>query len=226
MLNPRAASWTLFHYWRSSASYRVRLALEYKGLVPGKVVPISLLNGESESVEHTARNPFGFVPVLEVPHMDNSLPAEHLVESLPIIEWLDDQGPEELRLVFGNSFQRQRIRALAEYINAGIQPLQNLTTLDAVSSDETKRKEWCAHFNRKGLHAFLEHSRRFHGTFVFGDRFSLADCCLIPQLYSANRFGIDLAVEFPELNRLYEHALSLDFVRRSTPEHHQPEGTR
>lgn len=222
MLNPLATSWTLFHYWRSSASYRIRLALEYKELVPGRMVHVSLLNGESESAEHAARNPFGYVPVLEVPHRESELGSEYLMESLPLIEWLDEQTSEERRLVYGNSFQKHRIRALSEFINAGIQPLQNLNVLDAVSSDESTRKAWCLDFNRRGLHAFSNLSRPYQGLFSFGDRFSMADCCLLPQLYSAERFGIQLQNEFPDLAKIYQYALSLDFVRRAAPENHQP----
>src|SRR5262249_10154988 len=105
---------TLYHYWRSSSPWRVRWALGLKG-VKAQLVAINLLTDENESAAHRARNPMGYVPVL-------SVGTRHLIESMAIIEWLDETRPEP-RLLPGDTFDRAHVRALCELINAGTQPL-------------------------------------------------------------------------------------------------------
>src|SRR5437899_2175350 len=112
---------TLYHYWRSSSSWRVRWALNFKD-VEHKLVQVNLLDGESESPAYLKRNPLGYVPVLETQ-------GRNLVESVAIIEWLEEKFPER-PLYPVTPLDRAHVRSLVEIINAGIQPLQNLTVID------------------------------------------------------------------------------------------------
>jgi maleylacetoacetate isomerase len=203
---------TLYHYWRSSSSWRVRWALEIKGL-KAELVHVGLLNGESESEEHLKRNPLGYVPVLKAGD-------EYFTESVAIIEWLDEMAPTP-KLYPGDSYERLHIRTLCEIINAGIQPIQNTLVLDKLSSEEEKRKEWSQFFIRRGLHAFEENCKKKSGKFSVGDQVTAADVFLIPQLYNAKRVDIDLK-DFPLLAKIYENALKTEACKASQPEAYEP----
>lgn len=203
----------LYHYWRSSCSWRVRWALLHKGLT-AEMIHVSLLDGESESEEHRARNPMGFVPVL-----DND--GRYMTESVAIIEFLDET-------IFDNPLfpedplDRAYIRALVETINAGTQPLQNLTTMEFYSDDKDKQKQWSAHFIKQGLEVYSTLMTK-SGKYSFGDKVTAADLFLIPQLYNADRFGFDLDKDFPKLGAIYKEALKHPHVQGSHPDRYKPE---
>jgi len=127
---------TLFHYWRSSASWRTRWALIHKG-IPFEYRAVDLLKGENEAPEHRARNPFGYVPALEI---DEGGKRWMLTESLAILEWLEETHPLP-SLYPGNPRTRAHIRQLTETINAGTQPLQNIGVLERVSDQEETRRD-------------------------------------------------------------------------------------
>lgn len=203
---------TLFHYWRSSSSWRVRMALALKGLTP-RFVHVGLLDGEVEGAEHRRRNPFGYVPVLQVG-------ARHLVESLPIMELLDEFQPAP-PLFPGDAFDRAHVRALCEFINAGIQPVQNLNVMDRHSSDPAERKRWNQFFIGRGLEAYEAFAAPRAGIFSVGDRVTAADCCLIPQVYNAIRFEVPLS-RFPLLAGIYERAMALPAVAATAPDRFEP----
>ena|SRR5580765_4047950 len=192
------SSLRLFAYWRSSASYRVRIGLALKEL-QYELVPVHLVNdgGQQHSPEHHARNPQELVPALE---HDGRMFAQ----SLAILEYLDEVWPDRgVRLVPGDAADRQRIRALAQAIACEIQPLGNLRVLKALEHDfgasEEQRLAWSRHWIELGLRAFEEmQASAPQGRYCFGDTPTLVDCVLIPQLYNARRFGMDVAA-FPRL---------------------------
>ncbi len=214
----------LYHYWRSSSSWRVRWAMAIKGLTP-EYIPVSLLDGESEAEPHRKRNPFGFVPALEILGAGEDGSSVFLTESLPIIEFLEEAYPNS-PLLPRDAIARAKVRAMAEAVNAGIQPLQNLTTLIALAPDAdpdyaAKRKHWAQVVIRDGFTALEKLVQPHAGAFCFGDRISLADLCLVPQAYNAKRFDVDLA-NYPALARAYQSAISTPGYSVSEPEQFSP----
>lgn len=205
---------TLYSYWRSSASYRVRIALNLKGL-DYRIVPIHLLRdgGEQNAQAYRALNPQGRVPLL----VDGEL---RCAQSLAIIDYLDARYPEP-RLIPADPRQRAPVLAFAQAIAADIQPLQNTGTLnylrDTLGLDDARRGDWLRHFIDRvlaGLEA--EAAARPDTLFLFGDAPTLADCVLVPQLYAAARFGCDPA-RYPTLLRVAAHCDTLPAFQRAHP---------
>jgi maleylpyruvate isomerase len=181
----------LYGYWRSSATWRVRLGLVWKKL-PYEVVPVNISPQASEQwgQDHLARNPTGQVPVLEVVEEDGQ--TVRLTQSLAILEYLDERWPTPALLPH-DRLGRAHARRLAENVNAGIQPLQNLSVLRKVKTELGHDSDaWARHFIRKGLEALEAEAQGVGGRFMVGDAFSIADVCLLPQLYNARRFGASL----------------------------------
>jgi maleylacetoacetate isomerase len=206
----------LFHYWRSSASWRVRWGLELKNVAHEKV-HVNLLAGEEKDPAYLAMNPAGYLPSLV---MEGHSP---LGESLSILEWLEETYPRP-SFFSGDSFERAIIRQLAETINAGTQPLQNLDTMRMISEDKTVQADWVRHWAGRGLGVYesiLTRLGRSHAKFSVSDAPSLADLCLVPQCYSALRFQVDLG-QFPRCRAIYEHALTTKECAASVPELFQP----
>ncbi len=174
---------TLHDYWRSSASYRVRIALGLAGL-SWHTHPVNLVEGAQRSPEHLARNPQGLVPVLEID-------GQSLTQSLACIEYLDET--RGLGLLPEAPIDRARVRALAHAIAMEIHPVCNLGVARwAVthSNGGITMEGWMQHFITGGLAAF--EAMLAGGDYCFGNRITLADICLAPQLYNARRWGIDL----------------------------------
>lgn len=195
-------------YWRSSCSYRARIALNYKKLAYESTY-VNLLAGEQKTPEYRALNPIGHVPTL---HID----GVPYVESVAIMELLEELYPEPA-LLPKSPPERARVRALVETINAGIQPLQNLIVLDRVGGDDQeKRGAWMKYFITRGLGAF-EALASEKGPFAFGDAFTMADVCLVPQIYAARRVKVDLT-PFPRIVRAEAAASALPFVAAARPE--------
>jgi maleylacetoacetate isomerase len=198
----------LYHYWRSSSSWRVRWALKFKG-IDAELIHVSLLSGESETLEHLKRHPLGYVPVIEDA-------GQFIIESVAIIEWLEEKFPERPLLPVGG-VDRAHVRALVEIINSDTQPVQNLTVLDFYSEDVEKRTEWSRHFIQRGLSAYEKLCGEKSGAFSFGDTVTAADLFLIPQVYNAIRFGMALD-EFKTVKKIYENALLLPELIASHPD--------
>ena len=198
----------LHTYWRSSASHRVRLALGYKGLSYEPIF-VNLLEGEQKKDDYKAKSPTGYLPCLVLED------GKRLVESTAIMEWLDEVQPEPA-LLPKTPDERARVRALVQVINSGIQPLQNLIVLDKLGDDKEKRLEWLRFFIGKGLGAF-EQLADEKGPFAGGATFSMADCTLLPQLYAARRYGVELSA-FPRIVRADEAAKDLPFVKSAYPD--------
>jgi maleylacetoacetate isomerase len=206
---------TLYTYWRSSASHRVRIALGFKGL-PYDPVFVNLLEGEQRRDEYKAVNPMGYLPCLVVDGV-------RYVESSAIIELLEELYPDTPRLLPSKPEDRARVRALMQIVNAGIQPLQNLNVLDQVSEDKERRRTWLHHFLSRGLGAWDALASRFahetggSGPFAYGERFGAADVFLLPQLHAARRHGVDLA-PYPTILRVEEATKDLAFVKAAHPD--------
>lgn len=209
-------SLVLYHYWRSSASWRVRWGLEIKGIRHEKVA-VDLLAGEEKLGSYTSRNPSGYLPCLVV----NS--KETIAESVAILEWLEEQYPNR-SFFCGDSFQRACIRRLVETVNSGTQPLQNLDVIRRVSPDKALQAAWAKGWIERGLKVYeriLEEIGSPAFRFSMADHPTLADLCLIPQCYSALRFGVDLD-SFPRTKAIYENALTTPECLASHPDRFQP----
>jgi maleylpyruvate isomerase len=183
----------LHGYFRSSASYRVRIALNLKGL-PAEHLPHHLRKGEQCAPAYLAINPQGLVPTLE------SDAGAILTQSLAIIEWLDETYPVP-PLLPADALQRAKVRAFAQAIACDTHPVQNLKVLARLRQlglPEEQVTEWAAWANREGLSACETLIVNERGPFCFGDRPTLADLCLVPQLANARRFGVDVSA-YPRL---------------------------
>lgn len=205
----------LHNYWRSSASHRVRIALGLKGLAYEYVV-VNILKAEQHAAGYTAKNPMGQVPTLELD--DGTM----LVQSLPILEYLEEVYPAP-PILPAEPYARARCRALAEIVNAGIQPLQNLSTTNAVKAFGGDAGAWPGRFIADGLAAY-ERALPGAGAFSCGDTPTIADCFLVPQLASARRFGVDPA-KFPRLLAIEERCLALPAFANAAPDK-QPDAVR
>jgi maleylpyruvate isomerase len=183
----------LHGYFRSSAAYRVRIALNLKELT-AEHLPHHLRKGEQCAPAYLAINPQGLVPALE----DDA--GAVLTQSLAIIEWLDETHPSPA-LSPKDPLRRAKVRAFALAIACDIHPVQNLKVLARLRQlglPEEKVTEWAAWANREGLSACEALVKGEPGPFCFGDKPTMADLCLVPQLANARRFGVDVAA-FPRL---------------------------
>jgi maleylpyruvate isomerase len=175
----------LYTYWRSSSAWRVRIGLHWKGL-PFETVAVNLLENDQWTDVHRARSPLGTIPVLELD--DGRL----LDESMAILHYLDEVHPDP-PLLPRDPYLRARARMLAEMVNAGIQPLQNLMVQKHVKrvlgADE---KAWAKHWIDRGMQALETAVAVTAGRFAVGDEPTLADVYIVPQLYAARRFGGDV----------------------------------
>ncbi|CAM3377941.1 maleylacetoacetate isomerase [Polaromonas hydrogenivorans] len=206
----------LHTYFRSSASYRVRIALALKGLAY-ESVPVHLVRGggEQHSAAFATLNPAELVPVL----VDGEVT---LTQSLPIIEYLDEVHPAPA-LLPPDAAGRARVRAIAQTIACEIHPLNNLRVLQhleaTLGASAQAKSTWYAHWVALGftvVESMLSESAAT-GRYCHGDTPTLADCCLVPQIYNAERFGVSLAA-YPTLRRIGEACMKLPAFQRAAPE--------
>ena len=210
----------LYSYFRSSAAYRVRIALALKGLTPElRFVHLTKDGGQQHAPEFRALNPQGRVPFL-VDRLGDGTELR-LGQSLAIIEYLDETHPQPA-LLPRDAGGRARVRQIALAIAADIQPLQNLSTTQRLESqlgaDQTQRDAWVRHWIGNGLQALetLLAADMATGRFCHGDAPGMADCCLVPQLFAARRFGADLA-KFPTLVRIDAACTALPAFAAAAP---------
>lgn len=202
----------LHDYWRSTASYRVRIALNLKGLAYTQI-PHDLRTGEHRGADYARLNPQQLVPALEA---DGPI----LTQSLAILEWLEERHPQP-PLLPPLPQDRAVVRAMAGLIACDIHPLNNLRVLNylrqTLDVSDQQVSVWIAHWIGEGFAALESSIERHGGRFAFGDAPTLADCCLVPQLYSAMRFGVDLE-PFPRLVAAGEAARQLPAVAAAHPD--------
>lgn len=187
----------LYSYWRSSCSYRVRIALALKG-VDYEYVAVHLRDGEQRGEDFASRNALGQVPLLE---WEDEGEVHQLSQSLAICEWLDVRFFPGQRLYPEDGEARARVVELAEIINAGIQPMQNLRLLNTLKELGVDPAAWSAEHIERGFVALEAAMAQRAGAYAVGDEVSVADVCLVPQMYNARRFSVDLA-PFPTLTRV------------------------
>ncbi|APW72643.1 MULTISPECIES: maleylacetoacetate isomerase [Sphingopyxis] len=203
-------SLVLHDYFRSSASYRVRIALNLKGLAYERV-EISLIAGEQKSDSYLAQNAQGFVPLLVAD-------GQTIIQSLAIIDWLDRAFPEP-RLIPDDAMPRAVALAQAQVVACDIHPLNNLRVLKYLKRDlglnEQTKDRWYRHWIIEGFDA-LE-AMAGDGRYLGGETPGIADCCLVPQMYNARRFDVPLDA-YPRLVAIDAACTGLDAFQRAHPD--------
>jgi maleylacetoacetate isomerase len=205
----------LHEYWRSSASYRVRIALNLKN-VDYESRPVNLLTGEQNSHEYRELNPQGFVPMLEIE-------GHRLTQSLAILNYLDIRYPVP-PLIPASAAERAHVVGLAMIVACDIHPLNNLSVLKYLKTElgqpQEKVDAWYRHWISERLPALETMARPGAGKFLFGDGPTGADVLLVPQLYNARRYGVPLG-DFPTLLRAEENANKLEAFAAAHPDRQQ-----
>ena len=211
-------SLVLHGYWRSGTSYRTRIALNLKAL-DYETRPVDLRAGEQRQGNYLAIAPQGLVPALETPE-------GVLIQSPAILEWLEETFPEPALLPRGAQ-DRAEVRAMAAVVGCDIHPLNNLRVLKALKRDlgasDDQLAAWEARWIGDGFAALEGLIRRRGQDFAWGNRPTLADCYLVPQVYSAERFGVDLE-PYPLIRAVAERCRALDAFARAHPDN-QPDAT-
>lgn len=201
----------LYDYWRSSASYRVRIALNIAG-IDYQSQPVSLLKQEHLTPEYLAHNPQGLVPALFI---DGQL----LTQSLAIIEYISET--RDANFLPQNPLDRARVRALAHAIAMDIHPVCNLSVVNYAAAltdtPEETIKAWMQKFVGRGLAALEVMLQRTDGPLCFGNTPSLADICLVPQVYNAKRWDVDLS-DMPRISGIVDQLAKIDAFARSAPQ--------
>jgi maleylpyruvate isomerase len=206
----------LYSYWRSSSAWRVRIALALKGIqYEYHAVHLLADGGEQNKPFYRAKNPMQQVPLLE---FEQNGKLVRIGQSVAILEYLEDSYPDP-PLLPDDLFLRARARELAEIVNSGIQPLQNTSVLEEIEHRfaDADRISWSAHFISKGLSALEQLARETAGSYLLGDSPTIADVCLVPQLYNARRYGVDL-LDFDSLLRAEATCEKLDAFRAAHPD--------
>jgi maleylpyruvate isomerase len=203
----------LYTFFRSSASFRVRIALNVKGIA-WESVPVSLPKAEHAEAKFKAINPQGLVPALE----DS---GRLLSQSLAIMEYLEEAYPGP-KLLPGDAFDRAYVRAYSQLIACEIHPLNNLRTLKYVKRayklEDEGVNSWYRHWIAEGfamMEAFLLSEKR-HGRYTWRDQVTMADCCLVPQVFNAQRYECDLT-PYPAVMRIFDECMKLDAFATAQP---------
>jgi maleylacetoacetate isomerase len=202
---------TLYHYWRSSCSWRVRWALELKQ-IPYNSIPINLVKNEQNSPSFLKINPLGVVPALVLDH-------RIYTESLAIVDLIDTRY-SGFPIFPQNREERAMALQIAQIIACDIQPLQNLSVMRQISADITAQKNWSHYWIQKGLETLETLVSKTAGTYCLGGYVSVADLFLIPQCYNAMRFSIRLD-NYPVLNGIYQRSIKTAPCERAAPHNQQ-----
>ena len=202
----------LFDYFRSSASYRVRIALGMKGMDYERV-PVDLLQGGQKGPEYRSRNPQGLIPLLEID-------GQRIPQSLAIIAYLDRTRPDPPLLPI-NPADAAHVRSLALVVACDVHPLNNLRVLNylkgPLGQEQAARDTWYRHWIAEGFAALEAMAAPSSGRFLFGDEPTLADICLVPQMFNARRFEAPLEA-YPTLVRADAEANRLDAFAAAHPD--------
>ena len=220
----------LYDYFRSSASYRVRIALNLKGLEYDQL-PVNLREGQQQQEAYLQDHPQGLVPALQLED------GRQLTQSLAILEWLEETYPEP-PLLPADHWQRAQVRSLMLQVAADIHPINNLRVLKYLTGtlgcSDAAKEQWIHHWISLGFRAFEQQLQmqansgstfavnstfaiNSDGLFCLGTSITLADVCLIPQVYNALRFAVPMHA-YPRIMAIYEHCLSLPAVAAAAPE--------
>ncbi|KAI9149879.1 homogentisate 1,2-dioxygenase [Paramyrothecium foliicola] len=206
------SDFVLYTYFRSSCSARLRIALNVKGLSYDSAY-VNLLKNEQRQGEYTQVNPSHTVPTLELPRSDHDGPASTITQSVAALEYLEERYPDRKALLPPSSdpFARATVRSLVNIVACDIQPVTNLRILQRVAGHGASREEWAKSLMTEGLVAYEELATKTAGRFSVGDEFTLADVCLVPAVWGAMRFGVDLDA-LPTVKRIFEEASMIDAV--------------
>jgi len=211
----------LFGYWRSSAAYRVRIALHLKNIDCESVAVHLVKNGgEQHSEEYTAMNPTHLVPTL----IDESAEGELVLnQSMAILDYLDNKYPQA-PLYPESLSEKAQVQALALDVACEIHPVNNLRVqqylVKELDIDEASKLAWSHHWMSVGFAAFEEKLQKTAGKYCFGDQVTIADLCLVPQVYNANRFKVEMSA-FPLINAIVERCNELPAFINALPENQE-----
>ncbi|KAM9842633.1 maleylacetoacetate isomerase isoform 2-T2 [Aulostomus maculatus] len=196
----------LHGYFRSSCSWRVRIAFALKGIEYDQV-PVNLIkDGGQQLTEHyKTLNPMQQVPAVEIDGIT-------LSQSLAVIQYIDETRPG-FRLLPADPQKRAQVRMISDLIASGIQPLQNLYVIQKIGAE---KMQWAQHFINRGFQALEPILKQTAGDYCVGDEISMADICLVPQVYNAERFKVDVGL-YPTIRRLNETLLQIEAFKASHP---------
>ncbi len=205
----------LYSYFRSSAAYRVRIALNLKN-IDHELVTVNLLKSQQQSDDYLAKNPQGLLPALETEH-------GVLAQSLAILEWLEETYPET-PLLIGNAWHKAQIRNICYAVACDIHPIDNLRVLKYLTNDlgvdEEAKTTWYKHWVEVGF-ASIEKLLDETNTYCVGNQPTLADVCLVPQVFNALRFNVDMS-QYPKIVAVYEQCNKLAAFIDAAPQN-QPD---
>mgnify|MGYP006107324799 CR=1 FL=1 len=211
----------LFGYWRSSAAYRVRIALHLKN-IDCESVSVHLVKngGEQYSEEYTALNPTHLVPTL----IDKTVNGELVLnQSMAILDYLDNQYPQS-PLYPESIYDKAQVQALALDIACEIHPVNNLRVqqylVKKLAIDELDKSAWSHYWMGIGFTALEEKLKKLSGEYCYGDHITIADLCLVPQVYNANRFKVDMS-KYPFINSIVERCNQIPAFIKAMPENQE-----
>lgn len=203
----------LYSYFRSSAAYRVRIALNLKNL-PYEIVPVHLVKGEQKLDDYADKNPQKLVPSLQLPNGDI------LTQSLAMMEYLEEAYPQ-VPLLPSNPSDKAYVRAICQLVACDTHPLNNLRVLQYLTGElgigDEQKQRWYEHWIVENFVALETLLKKHAGQYAFGDTPTMADCCLVPQVYNARRFNVDLSA-FANIVRVCDNANQLDAFVLASPE--------
>ena len=202
----------LYSYWRSSCSYRLRIAFSLKN-IKYEYKAVNLVNdgGEQKKPEYLKLNPQGYLPALVID-------GHTLAESMPIIEYIEENHTGDRPLFPSDPYLKFKTRQICEIINSGTQPIQNLSVLKKIKEDYSgDANAWSKYWITKGLKSVEDVLTETKGQFCVGDEVTAADCFLVPQIYNANRFEVDMD-QFPNIKEVMSHLEEMDEVKKAHPD--------
>jgi maleylacetoacetate isomerase len=209
----------LYSYFRSSAAYRLRIALNLKGL-DYQYVEVNLLQGEQKSEEYLARNPQGLVPAMELPGGDT------VGQSVALLEWLEESHPQP-QLLPADPIERARVRSVVNIIACDIHPICNIAVTNYLKERHDAQRDdiiaWYQHWMHRGFQAAEQVLSKNDSRYCFAEQPCMADVCLVPQVYNARRFNIPLQA-FPNIERVVHNCNQLAAFQDAAPEQ-QPDST-